>query len=102
MGGGVPEARYKHCALTIDKKLLIVGGINQNARLGNIYEFNTESRSWSMLVINKNKGIFKGRYGHSCCLVDSGKNLLIFGGSEDEKKNDLLRFEISSGNFYRI
>jgi hypothetical protein len=60
MGGGVPEARYKHCTITIDKKLLIVGGINQNARLGNIYEFNTETRLWSMIVINKNKGIFKG------------------------------------------
>lgn len=55
-----------------------------------------------MHVINKNKGVFKGRYGHSCCMVDNGKNLLIFGGSEDEKKNDIIRFELSSGNFYRI
>ena len=41
-----PEARYKHCSVFLEneKKLIILGGINSNTRLGNIYEFNLEKR----------------------------------------------------------
>ena len=102
MGGSGPEPRYKHCAITSDKKLIIIGGINQNARLGNIFEYSTESRQWGILPINQNRAGYKGRYGHSCCLVDNGKNIIIFGGSDEEKRNDVIRYELATGNFYKV
>jgi hypothetical protein len=65
-----PEARYKHCSILIEegKRLLILGGINSNTRLGNIYEFSLAKNSWSQIKIEKNAALFKGRYGHSACL----------------------------------
>lgn len=45
---------------------MILGGINQNSRLGNIFEYSIEKRAWSLVPINKNMKLFKGgRYGHS-------------------------------------
>ncbi len=55
-----------------------------------------------MVQINKNKGLFKGRYGHSACLVDSDRNLLIYGGSEEDKRSDLIKFNFQSGNFSKV
>ena len=54
-----------------------------------------------MIVLNKNKQIFKGRYGHSATCVD-GQNIFIFGGSEEKQKNDVLRFDLLSGNFHKV
>jgi hypothetical protein len=31
-----------------------------------------------------------------------GQNLIIFGGSEDKHKNDILKFEFKNGNFQKI
>jgi N-acetylneuraminic acid mutarotase len=95
------EPRYKHSAVLNpdDKKLIIVGGLNQSTRLGNIFEFNFDKRQWSPLLLNKNKHLFKGRYGHTAHLVEGNRQILIFGGTEEEQKNDLIKFDIMSGNF---
>eukprot|EP00347_Sterkiella_histriomuscorum_P009077 403342606 len=101
-----PEPRYKHSAVMIsdENKLIILGGTNQNKRFGNIYEFSFDKKAWSLVNINKNKQIFKGRYGHSTDLVSSDlktqqNHIIIFGGLEDRQKNDLIRFDLNSGNF---
>lgn len=81
--------------------MLIIGGINSNQRLGNIFEYTFESRSWAMVVLNKNKGLLKGRYGHTAQCVDS-KSLIIFGGTEETAKNDILVFDLQSGNLRAV
>ncbi|CDW86235.1 kelch repeat [Stylonychia lemnae] len=100
-----PEPRYKHCALIQEKqnKLIILGGINQAKRLGNILEFSFDKLQWTLQPLNKNKQFFKGRYGHSTNIVTGDlmdkPYLLIFGGSEDKQKDDLIVYELKSGNF---
>lgn len=94
------EPRYKHTATAMGDRIIVVGGVNQNLRLGNILEFNVEKRQWSELPFGKGKSLYKGRFGHAT--VAQLDSLLIFGGSEEEIKADLIQNNLNTGCFTRL
>lgn len=79
-----PSARYGHTmTLTVDGRLLVIGGCSINAEtsvpkyLDDIRQLNTDNMVWSRpRVIGQ---VPTGRYGHSATLLANGK-ILLFGG----------------------
>ena len=71
--------------------------------MGVVREFNISSKKWSILFLYKDKKqIFQGRYGHSACLTPDRLNIIIFGGSEERAKNDVIAFDLVKNIFKRV
>ena len=71
--------------------------------MGVVRSFSTSTNKWSVLFQFKDKKqIFQGRYGHSACLSQDEKSVLIFGGIEDETKNDVIMFDLDKNVFKRV
>lgn len=81
---------------------MVIGGINQSSRLGNIFEYDIKQRQWRLMPVNKNRSLFKARYGHSAVLTYDKEQVILFGGSEDMKMNDVIAYDLRSGNFTKI
>jgi hypothetical protein len=46
--------------------------------------------------------LFKGRYGHSACYYKGADSIIIYGGSEEKQKDDIVRFDLATNSFYKI
>jgi len=44
-----PEARYKHCTVLKEDKLIVFGGIQDQTRFGVVRELNLTTKKWSVL-----------------------------------------------------
>jgi len=76
--GKIPKARYKHEAIMTKKgNLLILGGINNDERFLDAFEFNPETKTWSVVKLPES-ALYRGRYGFSGTLYNK-KQLIIFG-----------------------
>ena len=85
----------------VDDRMVIFGGMQGNQRLGVVRQFDFSTRQWTILFKFKDKkAIFQGRYGHSA--VKTGSNILVFGGSEDQLKGDLISFDLDKSLFKRL
>ena len=54
------------------------------------------------MPVSKNKHLFRGRYGHSATLHPNQRSIIVFGGSEDKRKNDLVSYDIATGSFSKV
>jgi N-acetylneuraminic acid mutarotase len=81
--GTVPLARYDHCAVCLQGRLIICGGRNDSlyasqgdSCLNDVHVFKLESMSWEEVTIHGT--VPTGRWGHSC--VGFGSKVLMMCG----------------------
>ena len=55
-----------------------------------------------MFQYRDKRGIFQGRYAHTSTQTGDNRSILIFGGSEEKRTNDLLLFDLKSNRFQRV
>eukprot|EP00850_Spirogloea_muscicola_P001011 SM000004S14881 [mRNA] locus=s4:19787:23592:+ [translate_table: standard] len=94
--GMLPAPRDSHTCNSWGKYLVVMGGEDfQNSYLNDVWLFDTEAGSWSMVEVTGD--IPAPRAGHSAVVV--GKHLLVFGGFTDERRlfNDLHVLDLGTG-----
>jgi N-acetylneuraminic acid mutarotase len=81
--GTVPLARYDHCAVYLQGRLIICGGRNDSlytsqgdSCLNDVHVFRLESMSWEEVTIHG--AVPTGRWGHSC--IGFGSKVLMMCG----------------------
>jgi len=95
--GDLPSSRTDHVAIaTSENNMIIYGGTNGNS-MGDIWGFNTETRTWELLPSGVESPY--NRSGSSAVVTRGG--MVIFGGSYNEEIffNDVWMWSISSCTF---
>ncbi|CAM9188719.1 unnamed protein product [Phaeothamnion confervicola] len=106
VGKGVvtPTARasFGMCAGTAPGTIIVAGGtgVEMDSLRGDVLEFDTRTRSWSKVLMDKEKTPCQF-YGQSACRY--GEVLLLFGGSTGlHYSNDLYEYNVRSGKWRKL
>ncbi|XP_064600736.1 LOW QUALITY PROTEIN: kelch domain-containing protein 2-like [Liolophura sinensis] len=93
--GVVPVARAAHAAARVDNRVFVFGGRNLEQRLGDLYELNLSTLTWSKeLQPIGNRPC--GRSWHTLTKI-SGPRLFLYGGYTQDKKplGDAWLFDVN-------
>lgn len=81
-------------------KFYIIGGANPSNSFNDAYILDMDTLSWDKLD-EDNENFSKGRYEHSCLMVNNF--IFIFAGSnEEESLNDILKFDIEKNKIEKV
>ncbi|RNA39815.1 rab9 effector with kelch motifs-like isoform X1 [Brachionus plicatilis] len=81
-------------------KFFIIGGANPSNSFNDAYILDMDILSWDKFD-EDNENFSKGRYEHSCLLLDN--SIFIFAGSnEDGSLNDILKFDTENNKIEKI
>ncbi|EGC30007.1 hypothetical protein DICPUDRAFT_42073, partial [Dictyostelium purpureum] len=87
-----PSPRYGHVALTtLDNKMYIYGGRNENEVFGDIFKYDMEKDTWEKISVNGSK-----RWGHSGVSYSTENSFYFFGGqstTEGGYLDDIIRYD---------
>ena len=90
--GEVPSPRYRLDACSISNRLYIFGGVdNQQKKYNTLYEFNHHTKQWNNVPVYGSVPSARSFLK----LIEVGENIVLFGGVDDKKKNDIYTLELS-------
>ena len=95
-----PVARASHSACIYKEKLYVFGGQDdENNKLGDLWEFDTQTSTWRQIVPKEGDYVPIPRSGHTA--VVSGDRMYIFAGIYELTKelNDTVVFDFSQMKF---
>ena len=88
---GSIEGRYRHTASSTSRAMYIFGGINlAQKRFNDVNEYNFETQTWTRRVCFDLQPTT--RTFHQSAILDN--LLLVFGGFDGMKRNDLYRSQV--------
>jgi len=101
--GKIPEGRSCHAAVLQDNSMFIYGGINEDDdSLGDLWEFNLTTNTWTKIEFTIGENNPDVRYGHSMVCKDS--KIYIFGGTVGKsiERNEFWKFDIPTKTWEKI
>ncbi|KAK2960331.1 putative Tip elongation aberrant protein 1 [Blattamonas nauphoetae] len=97
--GERPIARIAQSALMYKNILVLFGGINQKARLNDLWYFNPATTIWYRVLPHSTLPI--QRSNHSACIQDG--DMIVFGGDTgDQCINDLWAFDFEHEEWHPV
>ncbi|MBI3969044.1 MAG: hypothetical protein HY329_25675 [Chloroflexi bacterium] len=98
---GVPAARFGQAAVWDGQanRLLVFGGCvsgNCAATTNDLWQFSATA-GWQLLIADGAAGAPPPRYGHTAAWDADGGRLLVFGGFDDARRNDLWQYTTADG-----
>ncbi|THU51364.1 hypothetical protein C4D60_Mb06t30260 [Musa balbisiana] len=93
MGGTYRSDRHRHAAVTMDSKIYVFGGLNNEVIYSCMNVLDTQTMKWSEVNISGEWPC--ARHSHS--MVAIGSQLFMFGGYDGEKAlGDLYSFDVKT------
>jgi N-acetylneuraminic acid mutarotase len=80
--GTRPRARYGQTLSLLNNRLIMIAGTVYHEYFNDVWEFDRETKTWTCLRAGGDK-IPSPRFGHSAVLLPNGRDLLVFGGSNN-------------------
>eukprot|EP00906_Rhabdomonas_costata_P022917 RCo033008 len=99
-----PSTRYCHTAVMHDNKMVVFGGKcggrNSNKRLADMYSFDLETATWTVVDATGDKPCSRSAH---ICVVYCGK-MLMFGGRNADGRccEDLYEFSFSNNEWRKV
>ena len=90
---GVPSTRWGHAAATLNEKLYILGGRNEQD-VNDLHEFDYNNMKWSQVELNGQMP--RPRRRHSALFVSG--TLIMFGGFDGSFFNDMHLLDFQKSN----
>ncbi|XP_041348005.1 leucine-zipper-like transcriptional regulator 1 [Gigantopelta aegis] len=91
-----PEKRYGHIMVSFDRHLYVFGGATGQTLPNELYCFDLDSQTWSIIDSSSDSQIPAGRLFHAAAVVSDA--IYIFGGTVDNnvRSGEIFRFQFSS------
>ncbi|XP_044272182.1 uncharacterized protein LOC123016052 [Tribolium madens] len=94
----LPPPRHKHSAVIHDDSMWVYGGMTDLQERGDLWKWNTQSKSWSFIKTKINPGSL---HSHAVCKLPS--SMLLFGGERGgHPTNELWKFSFVTETWEKI